>query len=551
MEKVWLNSYPDGVPETINPDAFTSIIDAFNTYTEKFGTFKAFTNLGSTITYHQLNALARDVAAYFQQTLQLQKGDRIALMMPNCLQYPVLIFGALMAGLTVVNVNPLYTARELKNQMADAKVSAIVVLNNFAHTVEQVLPAVSIPNVIVTEMGDLMGALKGGIVNAVVKHVKRMVPSWSIPQAIPLKAVFADGKKLSFDPVDIKNTDIAFLQYTGGTTGVPKGAILTHRNMIANVLQAVTWIRSINTPGQEIVLGALPLYHIFSLTICCFCFLCLGAECLLVTNPRDMDDFVKILRKNPVSMFIGVNTLFNGLLNHPKLHTIDFSNIKLNVGGGMAVQKAVAVRWREVTGKILLEGYGLTEASPVVSINPLNLDYFNESAGLPVPGTDIQVRDADGRALGVDEEGELWVKGPQVMQGYWNKPEETDKVLDKDGWLRTGDIVRVDERGFIYIIDRAKDMILVSGFNVYPNEIEGVLALHPAIVEVAVVGVPNEQTGEMVKAFIVKNDPALDEQTIIDFARESLTAYKIPKRIEFRDELPKTNVGKVLRRALR
>lgn len=551
MEKIWLKHYPSDIPETINPDSHDSVVALFDKSCKEFANNPAFSNLGVELTYAQLDEHATAMAAYFQQELKLEKGDRIALMMPNLLQFPVAMFGALKAGLVVVNVNPLYTATELAHQLNDADAKALIVMCKFACTVEKALPDINLEHVIVTDIGDMLGTLKGMMVNFVVKHIHHGVPAYNIPNEISFKTALAKGHELAFKPVAIQGDDLAFLQYTGGTTGVAKGAMLSHRNMVANVIQSLTWVRGDLRASEEVIVAALPLYHIFSLTVCCMCFMTLGSKCLLITDPRDMKRFMNILRKEKFTVFAGVNTLFNGLLNQADFDKLNFSNLKLTIGGGMAVQQVVSDRWQNVTGQAIIEGYGLTETSPVVSINPIKQTHFNGSVGLPVPSTDVQVRDENGKVLPIGGEGELWVKGPQVMQGYWQKPEETANVIDADGWLSTGDIVRLDERGYIYIIDRKKDMILVSGFNVYPNEIEAVIAQHSGVLEVAVIGVPCEKTGEAVKAFIVKKDPDITEGMIIAHCRESLTSYKVPRRIEFRDELPKTNVGKVLRRSLR
>jgi len=551
MERIWYKSYSPGVPETINPDAYPSLIEMFEKFSKQYANFPAFSNLGTKLTYRELDSLSLQFAAYLQQGLQLQKGDRVAIMLPNLLQYPVALFGILRAGLVVVNVNPLYTPPELEHLLKDSGATTIIVLANFAQTVEKTLESTSIKNVIITEVGDLMGALKGSLVNLAVKYIKRMVPSWKIPEALRFSKALLMGKQYPYQRPIVKGDDIAFLQYTGGTTGHPKGAILTHRNMVANVLQCACWIKAAVHPGEDIVLGALPLYHIFSLTVCCMTFMALGVECLLITNPRDINHFVKVLTKVPVTVFVGLNTLFKGLLHHPHFKNADFSRLKLTMAGGMAVQASVAEAWKRVTGVCVLQGYGLTETSPVVSINPIDLTHFNESIGVPVPATDVFIRDDKGQEVSRGEEGELCVKGPQVMQAYWHQPNATREVMDKDGCLRTGDIARMDERGFLYIVDRKKDMILVSGFNVYPNEIEEVLSAHPGIEEAAVIGVPSEKTGEAVKAFIVRSDSRLTEHDIINHCRQSLTAYKIPKLITFRDALPKSDVGKVLRRALR
>ncbi len=550
MEKIWLKSYPPQVPETINPDAYRSLAELFEKTTAKFKDEVAFSNFGARLTYGDLEALSRHFASYLQQ-LNLKRGDRIAVMLPNCLQYPVVIFAILRAGFTVVNLNPLYTAPELIERLSDSGATAIVVMENFAHTLQNALSETQIQQVIVTAMGDLMGAVRGCVVNLVVRYLKKLVPRWQIKKAIRFKEALYKGQQTEFVTVDINNSDIAFLQYTGGTTGAPKAAMLTHRNMVANILQCVAWMKMSTSEREDIVLGALPLYHIFSLTVCCLTFMMMGAECLLITDPRDLKSLIKVLAKRPVTIFIGINTLFNGLLNHPDIKKARFDRLRLIVGGGMAMQKSVAERWRKVTGVPILEGYGLTEASPAVSFNPANMDHFTGSIGLPFPGTDVVIRDDQRRDLPIGEAGELWVHGPQVMKGYWRSPEETREVIDENGWLRTGDVVRMDERGFIYLVDRIKDVIVVSGFNVYPTQIEQVIASHPGVQDVSVIGIPSEKTGEAVKACIVKKDPALSKADIVTFCRKSMTGYKIPKIIEFYDDLPKSHVGKVLRRSLR
>lgn len=551
MEKIWLKNYPAGVPETIDADFFASLVDLFEQYANEYAELPVFSNMGTHLLYQQLAKLSEDFAAFLQQELGLVKGERLAIMMPNILQYPVCIFGGLKAGLTIVNINPLYTERELKFQLIDSGASAVVILENFATTLANVLKETPIKKVIVTRIGDMLGNLKGTVFNFAVKYIKRMVPEWNIPGYISFKKALKKGAHLQLKKVLLSGEDYAFLQYTGGTTGVAKGTILTHRNMVANVLQTVSWVRSDVTVGKEIVVAALPFYHIFALTVCCFCFMVLGAECLLITNPRDMKLFLKILKKKPPTVFIGLNTLFNGMMNHPDFDKSVLSKLKLTVSGGMSMQKAVADRWQQATGTPVLEGYGLTETSPVVTINPLNLKKFNGSIGLPVPGTDVSIRDDQGKELSIGEIGELCVHGPQVMKGYWNHPEETALVLSADGWLRSGDIARVDDQGFFYIVDRKKDMIIVSGFNVYPNEVEEVIASMEGVKEVAVIGIPSEKTGEEVKAYIVKKNPELTAEQVIAYCHKYLTHYKVPKNIEFRDSLPKSNVGKVLRRKLR
>ncbi len=552
MDKPWLQSYPEGVPHEINLNEYESVVDVFEKSVKQFAKYPVFSNFGTSLSYAQLDTLSSHFASYLQHVCKKQKGDRIAIMLPNVLQYPVVMFGALRAGLTVVNVNPLYTAHELKIQLQDADVDTVVVLSNFAHVVEEVVADVHLKHVVVTDIGDLLGGLKGHLITLATKYIKRMVPAWSVDNTIRFKEAMSRGARHKLQKVALTGEDIAFLQYTGGTTGVPKGAELTHRNMVANILQCTAWMKSIQpTPGKDVILGALPLYHIFSLTVCCLTFISQGCECLLITNPRDLKMFIATLLKKPVTVFVGLNTLFHALLNRKAFEQVDFSKLKLSVAGGMATQTFVAKKWEQRTGAVLLEGYGLTEASPVVCINPINIKQHNHSIGLPLPSTNAAIRDEHGNDLAIGEVGELWVKGPQVMKGYWNKPEETAIVLDKNGWLSTGDMVTMDEKGFINIVDRKKDMILVSGFNVYPSEVEHAIAEHDAVEEVAVIGVPNEKTGEAVKAFVVANNSDISKNDIIAHCRKTLTHYKVPKIIEFRDDLPKSNVGKVLRRALR
>jgi long-chain acyl-CoA synthetase len=551
LDKIWYKHYPSGVPRTINEEAFTSLASMMEYAYKTFPNNTAMTSMGAHITYAELDTLSQHFAAFLQHKLQLKPGARVALMMPNILQFPIAMLGILRAGMTVVNVNPLYTSRELVHQLNDSGADAIVVLTNFAATLEKALPDVKLKHVIVSDLGDCIGGLKGLLVNTVVKHVKRLVPKWNIPKAIGFKQVMHQGAACTFDRVDVKPDDVAFLQYTGGTTGVSKGAVLLHRNMLANVLQIVSWVQPVASLGNEAVIVALPLYHIFSLTVCCFCFFSFGAECILVANPRDIDGFVNLLTKSRFSFFVGLNTLFNAICDHDKVDDIDFSKLRLTVSGGMALQSAVAKKWHEKTGLPIVEGYGLTEASPVLTINPVTIDHFNHSVGVPIPSTDVIVRDKDGKELPIGREGELCARGPQVMKGYWNRPEATAEVIDDQGWLRTGDIARIDERGFVYLVDRQKDMVVVSGFNVYPNEVEEVISTMPGIREVAVIGVPSERTGEAVKAFVVKSDQNITEADVRTFCRDKLTPYKIPKKVEFRFDLPKSNVGKILRRELR
>ena len=551
IERPWLAQYPAGVPAQIDVDEFPSIPAVLEQSIRQFGGRPAFSSMGRVLTYAEVDAQSRRFAAYLLGELKLKKGDRVAIMMPNCLQYPIATFGILRAGLTVVNVNPMYTPRELRHQMVDSGASVILVLDNFAKTVQDVLPDTAIRQVITTGLGDMLGFPKGPIVNFVLRNVKKMVPDFDIPSAIRFRAALEAGERHALPEVAITHDDIAFLQYTGGTTGVAKGAMLTHRNLVANMQQASAWIGTNVRLGEEVIVTALPLYHIFALTANGLVFMKYGAKNILITNPRDMPGFVKELKREPFTAITGVNTLFNGLLNTPGFDTIDFSKLHLTLGGGMAVQRSVADRWKKVTGVTLVEAYGLTETSPAACINPMDLADYNGAIGLPVPSTDVCVKGEDGRMLPVGEVGELCVKGPQVMKGYWNRPEETAAAIDADGWLHTGDMAKMDEKGFFYIVDRKKDMILVSGFNVYPNEIEDVIAMMPGVLEVAAVGVPDERSGEAVKLVIVRKDPSLTAEQVKAHARENLTGYKQPRIVEFRDELPKTNVGKILRRALR
>lgn len=553
MEKIWLKHYQAGVPEEIQLDQFSSVVDMMLDSCRENKTKQAFSNLGVGLTFTDLDELSLKFASYCQNVCGIQRGDRFAVMMPNVLQYPVSMFGIQRAGGVVVNVNPMYTAHELKHLLEDSGAKGIIVLENFANVVEQAVPGTNIEHVVIAKMGDLLGTLKGTIVNLVVKHVKKMVPHYHLPKSISFKKAIQLGRKNEFKAVILSLEDIAYLQYTGATTGTAKGAVLTHKNMVANVTQAKAWIEPIAKTYtlEGGIITALPLYHIFSLTANCLTFMCMGITNILITNPRDIKGFIKELKQHKFCAITGVNTLFNALLNHKDFDSIDFSSLRLTLGGGMAVQRAVAEKWQKITGKPLLEAYGLTEASPAVCINPANLSQYNGTIGLPIPSTEISIRDDDGKELGLNTPGELWVRGPQVMREYWKQPEKTKEVLTEDGWLKTGDVAVVDPDGFVKIVDRKKDLILVSGFNVYPNEVEDVIALHPKVKEVAVVGVPAGVRGEVVKAFIVRKDASLEEHNIIEHCKQYLTAYKIPKVIEFRDELPKTNVGKVLRRELR
>ena len=551
LERPWLDNYPSGVPAAIDVGEYPSIIAVLDRAHADYRDRPAFSNFGKALTFADVDRLSRQFAAYLLGELQLKKGDRVAIMLPNCLQYPVAIFGVLRAGLTVVNVNPMYTARELRHQLEDSGAKAILVLDNFGGTVQEVLEHLPGVRAITSGLGDMLGFPKGSIVNFVLKYVKKMVPDYRIEGAVRFRDALTLGQMHPLPEVAVGHDDIAFLQYTGGTTGVAKGAMLTHANMIANMQQVGAWVTLSLDRGQEVAIAALPLYHIFSLTACAMVFMRIGAHSVLVTNPRDMPEFVKILKSVPFSILPGVNTLFNGLLNTPGFEQLDFSHLKVTLGGGMAVQRAVAEKWKQVTGCTLAEAYGLTETSPGVCINPLDLKDYNGSIGLPLPSTDVCVKDDAGKVLATGEIGELCVKGPQVMKGYWQRPEETAKVIDGDGWLHTGDMARMDERGYFYIVDRKKDMILVSGFNVYPNEIEDVVAMMPGVLEVAAIGVPDDKSGEAVKVFIVRKDPALTADQVKAFCRENLTGYKLPRYIEFRDSLPKSNVGKILRKELR
>jgi long-chain acyl-CoA synthetase len=550
MEKIWLRHYPPGVPTQVDYGQYRSTGQLFESATEKYRDRPAYINLGRTITFGDLERLSRAFGAWLQAK-GLAKGARVAVMMPNCLQYPVCVFGILRAGYVVVNVNPLYTPRELEQQLRDSGAEAIVVLENFAHVLQEVIARTPVRHVVVAALGDLLGA-KGTIVNFVLRYVKRLVPSWAIAGAVRFGAMLAEGSALELRRVAIGHDDVAFLQYTGGTTGVSKGATLSHGNILANLEQAAAWLKPfVNEDEPQAIITALPLYHILSLTANCLLMMKAGGCNILITNPRDIPGFVKELRKHPFTMFTGVNTLFNALMNHPDFTKIDFSRLRVALGGGMAVQKAVADRWKKMTGCTLVEAYGLSETSPAVTINPLDLEDYNGSIGLPIPSTEVVLRGEDGKEVPLGSPGELCVRGPQVMRGYWNNPAETAKVLGADGFLATGDIGAMDEKGYVRIVDRKKDMLLVSGFNVYPNEIEAVVAMHPGVLECAVIGVPDEHSGEVPKLFVVRRDPALTEAAVRSHFEANLTGYKRPKTIEFRTELPKTNVGKILRRALR
>jgi long-chain acyl-CoA synthetase len=549
--KPWLKNYPPGVLPEIDLNQFAHVMEVFDTAVRKFKNHAAFTNMGASISFEELDHKVGQFASFLQNELKLKKGDRIALQMPNLLQFPVALFGALRAGLIIVNTNPLYTPSEMRHQFKDSGAKAIVILANFAAHLQEIIKDTEIQSVVITEIGDLLPFPKSLLVNSVVKYVKKMVPAYSLPQAYSFKRALEIGSERPYTEVPLKQDEIAFLQYTGGTTGVSKGAVLTHKNIIANMLQIMGWMRPLLEEGKEVIITALPLYHIFSLTVNCLTFMTYGGENILITNPKDIPGFIKTLRATPFTVMTGVNTLFNALMHHPDFDKVDFSKVKLSVGGAMALQRSVAEKWKARTKTPIFEGYGLTEASPVVCCNPItgNKEMIG-TIGMPLPSTTVKLIDDNDQEVALGAEGELCVQGPQVMQGYWNRPDETAKVLN-NGWLKTGDIAVMLENGFFKIVDRKKDMILVSGFNVYPNEVEDAIASHPGVMEVAAVGIPDEHSGEIVKVFVVKKDPNLKESDIIAHAKKSLTNYKVPKLVEFRTELPKTNVGKILRRALR
>ncbi len=553
MDKIWLQSYPPGVPAEIDPDQYRSLVHLLEESFSKFADRKAYVCMDKFLTYGELDMYSKRLAAWLQSR-GLAPGARVAIMMPNVLQYPIALAAVLRAGYTVVNVNPLYTARELEHQLTDSGSEAIIVLENFAHTVQKVMGKSPLRHVVVASMGEMLGGVKGMLVNFVVRNVKKMVPEFSLPNMVTFKEALAQGERMPFKPAELKVDDVAFLQYTGGTTGVSKGATLTHRNVIANVLQTEAWAEPCmkQTAGEQVtIVCALPLYHIFALTACAMWGMRMGALNVLIVNPRDIPAFVKELAKYRVNMLPAVNTLYNALANNPEFAHLDFSALRMCNGGGMAVQKPVADKWRELTGVAIVEGYGLSETSPVATCNRADSTEFTGTIGLPVPSTDIAIIDDEGRHMAPGEIGEIAIRGPQVMAGYWNRPDETAKVMTADGFFRSGDVGVMDAAGFVKIVDRKKDMILVSGFNVYPNELEGVIAGHPGVLECAVVGVPDEHSGEAVKVFVVKKDPGLTAEQLMDYCKEQFTGYKRPKYIEFRDELPKTNVGKILRRALR
>jgi long-chain acyl-CoA synthetase len=549
MEKIWLKNYHSSVPAEIDPDRYSSVVDIFEQSIEKYAANVSYINMGKSITFAELDSLTRDFAAYLQNS-GLKKGDAVAIMMPNLIQYPVALFGILRAGMTVVNVNPLYTPRELHHQLTDSNTKAIIIIENFAFTLAEVIKNTAVEKVLLTSLGDMLSPLKKVVTNFAVKHVKKMVPAHDLPKEETFLSALKEGRKLTYTRPVISGEDLAFLQYTGGTTGLSKGAMLTHRNIVANLEQNSSILEDVIEPGKEMVVTALPLYHIFALQGNCLTYMKFGSANLLITNPRDMPGFVAELAKYPFTVITGVNTLFNGLLNTPGFADLDFSRLKFALGGGAAVQRPVAERWQKVTGLVLLEGYGLTECCPTVTVNPPQLKAYKGSIGMPVPSTDIKLVNDEGVEVATGEAGEMLVKGPQVMKGYLNRPDATDEMI-VDGWLSTGDIATCDDDGYFYIVDRKKDMILVSGFNVFPNEIEEVAAMHEHVLEAAAIGVPHEASGEIVKLVVVRKHEDLTEKEMIQHCRKHLTGYKVPKVVEFTKELPKSNVGKILRRELR
>ncbi|MYN00485.1 long-chain-fatty-acid--CoA ligase [Pseudoduganella sp. DS3] len=553
MEKIWLKSYPPGVPSEIDATQYRSLVHLLEESFQKYASRNAFVCMDKAITYADLDAHSKRLGAWLQSR-GMKKGARVAVMMPNVLQYPIAIAGILRAGYSVVNVNPLYTPRELEHQLNDSGAEAIIILENFATTLEQVLPRTQVKHIIVANMGEMLGGLKGHIVNFVVRNVKKMVPAFSLPNAVRFKDALGHAKSMKLTAVELRHEDVAFLQYTGGTTGVSKGATLTHKNIIANLLQMQAWSApklADLPPDERTIICALPLYHIFALTVCAMWGMREGGLNVLIPNPRDIGGFIKELQKYRFNMLPAVNTLYNALLNHPDIKNVDFSGLKVANGGGMAVQKAVADKWLALTGVTIVEGYGLSETSPVATANRFDSTEFSGMIGMPIPSTDVAILDDDGNEVALGTPGEIAIRGPQVMAGYWNRPEETAKVMTADGYFKSGDVGVMDERGYVKIVDRKKDMILVSGFNVYPNEIEDVVAAHPGVLECACIGVPDEHSGEAVKVFVVKKDPNLTAEALMEHCKQNLTGYKKPKYIEFRTELPKTNVGKILRRMLR
>jgi long-chain acyl-CoA synthetase len=551
MERIWLNSYSAGVPAEVDVGAYRSIVDIFERSVAKFRDKPAFVQMGATLTYAEVDRLSRDFAAYLSEELKLEKGARVALMMLNILQYPIALLGALRAGYVVVNCNPLYTARELERQLADSGAEAVVIIENFASVLQEALPRTAIKHVITTRIGDMLSWGRGALVNFVIKYVKGLVPPWSIPGAVEFRTALRRGANLAWTGPSIEPDDIAFLQYTGGTTGVPKGAMLLHRNIVANLQQHHAHLHAVLGEGRDVVITAIPLFHIYALTVSCLLAIKIGAVNVLIVNPRDISGLVKELKKHRFTCFPGVNTLFRALLDNPEFARLDFSSLSIAASGGSALQRAVATKWKAITGKTLIEAYGLTETSPVVTCNPTDLIEFNGSCGVPIPSTEVAIKDDHGADLPIGEAGELCARGPQVMKGYWKKPEETAKIMTSGGFLRTGDIATMDENGFVRIVDRKKDMINVSGFKVYPNEVEEVVSMHSGVRDVGAVGVPDPVSGEAVKVIVVRRDPSLTETELRTHCRKYLTSYKVPQVIEFRDELPKTNLGKILRRALR
>ena len=552
MDKIWLKSYPPNVPSEINPDQYASLVHMLEESFSRYADRNAYVCMDKFLTYGELDAYSKKLAGWLQSR-GMEPGARVAIMMPNVLQYPIAIAAVLRAGYTVVNVNPLYTPRELEHQIKDSGSEAIIVLENFASTVQQVMGKTPLKHVVVASMGEMLGGAKGMLVNFVVRNIKKMVPEYSLPNMVRFKEALSQGARMPFSKVELKSSDIAFLQYTGGTTGVSKGATLTHRNVIANVLQTEAWSAPAmgQSSEQTVIVCALPLYHIFALTACAMWGMRTGALNILIVNPRDIPGFIKELCKYKINMLPAVNTLYNALVNHPDIGTVDFSGLKVSNGGGMAVQKAVNDKWKQVTGTAIIEGYGLSETAPVATCNRADVKEFTGTIGLPIPSTDIAILDDEGKPMGIGQIGEIAIRGPQVMAGYWNRPDETAKVMTPDGFFKSGDVGIMDADGYVKIVDRKKDMILVSGFNVYPNELEGVIAGHPGVLECAVIGVPDEHSGEAVKVFVVRKDPNLSAEQLMDYCKQQFTGYKKPKYIEFRDELPKTNVGKILRRALR
>jgi len=551
MEKVWLKNYPEGVPAEISLEGYQSLTDLINKSLIEHASRDAFSNLGVTLTFEELDIQSQHFASYLQHTLRLKKGARVAIMMPNLLQYPVALYGILRAGMVAVNVNPMYTKRELQHQLSDAGAEAIVIVANFAHVLADVLDETPIRRIVLTQIADLCPWPKRIIVNGIIKYIKKMVPKFSLPDCDYFNDALLKGCKKQYVPVGVTLDDVAFLQYTGGTTGVAKGAVLTHKNMLSNVLQSSEWFKPVLNSEHEAVITALPLYHIFSLTANCLSFTKIGGKNILITNPRDMPSFVKTLQQERFTGITGVNTLFNGLLNTPGIEQVNFDELRMSFGGGMAVQPSVSEEWKKLTGRVIIEGYGLTETSPAAIVNPMTATEFSGCIGLPISSTDVSIRDDQGNELGFDEPGEVCIKGPQVMKGYWNKPDETANVLTDDGWFATGDVGIINQQGYVKLVDRKKDMILVSGFNVYPNELEAVVAEHPDVLEVAAIGVEDPKCGEVVKLFIVSKSKNLTKDEVMAFCKENLTGYKRPKYIEFMEDLPKSNVGKILRKDLR